>query len=75
MTLPRKPGRSAEARSTRDDAPMSNPRITGIEIVDLRFPTSEEAHGSDAVHVDPDYSAAYVILTTDSEHAGHGARG
>ena len=51
---------------------MSNPRITGIEIVDLRFPTSEEAHGSDAVHVDPDYSAAYVILTTDSEHAGHG---
>ena len=51
---------------------MSLPRITGIEIVDLRFPTSEEAHGSDAVHVDPDYSAAYVVLKTDGAHEGHG---
>ena len=33
---------------------MPSPTITGFEIVDLRFPTSEEAHGSDAVHVDPD---------------------
>ena len=49
---------------------MRSPTITGFEIVDLRFPTSEEAHGSDAVHVDPDYSAAYVILKTDGAHAG-----
>ena len=31
-------------------------------------------HGSDAVHTDPDYSAAYVILRTDREDGleGHG---
>ncbi|MFM7051562.1 MAG: enolase C-terminal domain-like protein, partial [Planctomycetota bacterium] len=46
--------------------------IIGAEITDLRFPTSEEAHGSDAVHVDPDYSAAYVVLRTDAGLEGHG---
>ncbi|MFM7261862.1 MAG: fuconate dehydratase, partial [bacterium] len=51
---------------------IPNATITGFDIVDLRFPTSEEAHGSDAVHVDPDYSAAYVVLSTDGAHAGHG---
>jgi L-fuconate dehydratase len=52
---------------------MSHLTITGGEIVDLRFPTSEEAHGSDAVHVDPDYSAAYVTLKTGAAGlAGHG---
>ncbi len=51
---------------------MTNITITRAEIVDLRFPTSEEHHGSDAVHVDPDYSAAYVILHTNAEVAGHG---
>ncbi|MBO0885063.1 MAG: fuconate dehydratase, partial [Mycobacterium sp.] len=41
---------------------------------DVRFPTSEELHGSDAMHVDPDYSAAYVVLRTDAGDAleGHG---
>jgi L-fuconate dehydratase len=55
---------------------MHSPTITDFEIVDLRFPTSEEAHGSDAVHVDPDYSAAYVVLRTNATNAiareGHG---
>ncbi len=51
---------------------MSTPTITRAEIIDLRFPTSEEHHGSDAVHVDPDYSAAYVVLHTDTPIAGHG---
>ncbi len=47
--------------------------ITGLEVVDVRFPTSEEAHGSDAMHTDPDYSAAYVTLTTDQPNlAGFG---
>jgi L-fuconate dehydratase len=47
--------------------------ITSIEALDIRFPTSEGQHGSDAVHKDPDYSAAYVILRTDREGvAGHG---
>jgi L-fuconate dehydratase len=48
--------------------------ITDVEVIDLRFPTSRSLDGSDAMNPDPDYSAAYVILRTDSEagHAGHG---
>jgi L-fuconate dehydratase len=48
-------------------------KITGIETHDVRFPTSRTLDGSDAVNVDPDYSAAYVILRTDNPGlAGHG---
>jgi L-fuconate dehydratase len=46
--------------------------ITGIRVVDLRFPTSRESIGSDAVNKDPDYSAAYCILETDAGIEGHG---
>src|SRR4051812_34594939 len=48
--------------------------ITDIEIRDLRFPTSASDAGSDAMNIDPDYSAAYVILRTDSARKleGHG---
>ena len=47
--------------------------ITNVEPVDIRFPTSRTLDGSDAVNVDPDYSAAYVILrTNDPELEGHG---
>ncbi|MCO6047865.1 hypothetical protein NG895_28505 [Aeoliella sp. ICT_H6.2] len=47
--------------------------ITACSVVDLRFPTSEEAHGSDAMHTDPDYSAAYVKLSTSCDGlAGYG---
>jgi L-fuconate dehydratase len=46
--------------------------IIGLEAIDLRFPTSRSGAGSDAVHKDPDYSAAYVILKTDSVLEGHG---
>src|SRR5262245_43802513 len=41
-------------------------KIIEIETVDLRFATSRSRAGSDAMHHDPDYSAAYVILRTDS---------
>lgn len=47
-------------------------RITNIQAYDLRFPTSTQLDGSDAMNPDPDYSAAYVILETDSEFQGHG---
>ena len=43
--------------------------ITGLTVSDIRFPTSRHLDGSDAMNVDPDYSAAYVILHTD--HPGH----
>jgi len=46
--------------------------ITGVRVIDLRFPTSRHQIGSDAVNKDPDYSAAYCILETDSEFEGHG---
>ncbi len=40
-------------------------RITDVDVVDVRFPTSLTADGSDAMNKDGDYSAAYVILRTD----------
>jgi L-fuconate dehydratase len=40
--------------------------ITDIETLDVRFPTSLRLDGSDAMNGDPDYSAAYVIVRTDS---------
>lgn len=46
--------------------------ITDMEVLDIRFPTSQQLDGSDAMNPDPDYSAAYVILKTDSAHEGHG---
>ncbi|MBS8270349.1 L-fuconate dehydratase [Halomonas litopenaei] len=45
--------------------------ITSIELVDLRFPTSDSSDGSDAVNKDADYSAAYLRLVTD-DSALHG---
>jgi len=47
--------------------------ITGMRVLDLRFPTSRHLDGSDAMNPDPDYSAAYVILETDAPGVeGHG---
>lgn len=46
--------------------------ITAIDVKDIRFPTSRSLDGSDAMNPDPDYSAAYVILKTDSDYEGHG---
>jgi L-fuconate dehydratase len=47
-------------------------KITSLEVLDIRFPTSLTHAGTDAMHTDPDYSAAYVILRTDSPLEGHG---
>ncbi len=48
--------------------------IVTVDTVDIRFPTSEHLDGSDAMNADPDYSAAYVEITTDADdgHSGHG---
>src|SRR5688572_25359908 len=48
------------------------PRISAVDVIDVRFPTSLTRAGSDAMHPDGDYSAAYVVLRTDTELAGHG---
>ncbi len=48
-------------------------RITSLRAIDVRFPTSDESHGSDAMNPDPDYSAAVAILETeDPSLTGHG---
>ncbi|MEO6157996.1 MAG: enolase C-terminal domain-like protein [Ilumatobacteraceae bacterium] len=47
-------------------------KITAATTHDIRFPTSRELAGSDAMHPDPDYSAAYVILHTDGNVRGEG---
>lgn len=47
--------------------------ITAMRVEDIRFPTSLSLDGSDAMNPDPDYSAAYVILETDTSGlSGHG---
>ena len=51
---------------------MQDPKIANVRVIDLRFPTSSQQIGSDAVNRDPDYSAAYCILETDVGVEGHG---
>ncbi|GAA1802273.1 L-fuconate dehydratase [Agromyces neolithicus] len=40
--------------------------IVSVETRDIRFPTSLELDGSDAMNPDPDYSAAYLTIRTDA---------
>ena len=64
LTLPTYPDRKV--------LPMS--RFTELRTHDVRFPTSRELDGSDAMNPDPDYSAAYVVLATDAGDGLEGAR-
>lgn len=49
------------------------PKIIDMKVLDIRFPTSAQLDGSDAMNPDPDYSAAYVILETNIANlTGHG---
>jgi L-fuconate dehydratase len=47
-------------------------RIVAVDALDVRFPTSRRLDGSDAMNPDPDYSAAYAIVRTDSPDGPHG---
>jgi L-fuconate dehydratase len=47
-------------------------KITEAIARDIRFPTSQDLSGSDAMNEAPDYSAAYVVLKTDTDLEGHG---
>ena len=53
---------------------MHDCTITDVTVRDIRFPTSRELDGSDAMNEAPDYSATYVVLHTDPADApdGHG---
>ena len=48
--------------------------ITGFDTFDVRFPTSQQLDGSDAMNPSPDYSAAYLVIKTDAGASleGHG---
>jgi L-fuconate dehydratase len=48
-------------------ASLAGARIVGLDCFDVRFPTSLEHDGSDAMNPDPDYSAAYAVLRTDAD--------
>lgn len=47
-------------------------KIRTLHVRDIRFPTSLGSHGTDAVHVDCDYSCTYVTIYTESDMEGHG---
>ena len=66
---------------------IENIKIVSFDVKDIRWPTSLEAHGSDAMvkpslafqppifffqHTDPDYSCAYVTLKLKTGLEGHG---
>ena len=42
-------------------------RFVALDVHDVRFPTSDDLDGSDAMNPNPDYSAAYAVLRTDAE--------
>ncbi|HZJ32362.1 MAG TPA: L-fuconate dehydratase [Vicinamibacterales bacterium] len=46
-------------------------KITNVSVRDIRFPTSLQQDGSDALNLG-DYSATYVVLDTGTGLAGHG---
>jgi L-fuconate dehydratase len=41
-------------------------RFVALDVHDVRFPTSDNLDGSDAMNPNPDYSAAYAVLRTDA---------
>jgi L-fuconate dehydratase len=47
--------------------PSEGPRVVALDCFDVRFPTSIEHDGSDAMNPDPDYSAAYAVIRTDRD--------
>jgi L-fuconate dehydratase len=70
---PAPPGGAPAGAAERAEAavpactPAHGARIVALDCYDVRFPTSLEHDGSDAMNTDPDYSAAYAVLRTDAE--------
>ena len=46
--------------------------VETLQVSDIRFPTSRQLDGSDAMNPDPDYSAAYVRIGCDDSSEGDG---
>ena len=60
---------------TREEPDVTDPhqptRIVALDVHDVRFPTSRERDGSDAMNPFPDYSAAYLVLRTAGGEEGY----
>lgn len=61
--------RAVDERLRDGRTPVS--RIVALDTADIRFQTSLTLDGSDAMNPCPDYSAAYVVMRTDSADEGH----
>ena len=46
--------------------------LSSVRTYDVRFPTSRQLDGSDAMNPFPDYSAAYVVITHEHGRQGYG---
>ncbi|XP_011882314.1 PREDICTED: mitochondrial enolase superfamily member 1-like [Vollenhovia emeryi] len=51
---------------------MLKAKIIAVDVKDIRFPTSVNHDGSDAMHTDPDYSCVYVTIRTSRGQEGYG---
>ncbi|OAA66894.1 Mandelate racemase/muconate lactonizing enzyme [Niveomyces insectorum RCEF 264] len=63
---------AANGTAKAPQLPIDEVKIVAIETYDLRFPTSLDASGSDAMNPAGDYSAAHVRLKTNTDLVGHG---
>ncbi len=62
-----------QAMTRLTDVGIDGARVVALDCFDVRFPTSLDLDGSDAMNPDPDYSAAYAVLRTDRDGlSGHG---
>jgi len=52
------------------ELPTRGATVTGLAVRDVRFPTSRDLDGSDAMNPLPDYSATYVTLETSADDEG-----
>lgn len=59
--------------SARMPLEVGDVKITGFKVVDIRFPTSLDGVGSDAMHVGTNGSHPYVqLITNQGELIGEG---
>jgi L-fuconate dehydratase len=63
--------RQEAVRSVAGDRNGRAGLISAVEVLDVRFPTSSELDGSDAMNPSPDYSAAYIRLRTADGETGY----
>ena len=69
---PTQQGAQPAPASAKERHPPEDVQITGVSVRDIRFHTSKDSSGSDARSPDPDYSCAYIELTTSVGLVGSG---